>query len=379
MEEFTNCTTEDVNGSLFSWNSLEASWNTTFSLNLEEFCENLSPGIHVLPKKSTFEDAETICRGLQAKIYSYQSSLNDSDLNTDLNDKAFKGKVEFWAGYTDIGTEGVFLSKDGLEMLDGINNELQWSWGEPNGQHIENCAVLHSLYSNLIVDKSCDSLAFVTCQFLSRPKFMFRGENILKLDPSEYFVLELGGNINTADNQLKSFYGSTIKPSSDKLTWVLQKKSTNLATQNSSKYFPVGSNMWKNLMDGKSYELNLNACTEDEFSCKDGTCVSKWSRCDKMFDCKDESDELNCDYVLFPSKYDSLTPPRNSKKRTMLNISIKIKKVLDINIESESFKLKLKFETHWIDGGLKFQNLQRNGTNVLEKDDWTRMWTPNYL
>ena len=302
-------------------------------------------------------------------------------MNTDLNDKAFKGKVEFWAGYTDVGTEGVFLSKDGREMLSGIKNKLQWSWGEPNGRHIENCAVLQSLYSNLMVDKSCDALAFVTCQFLSRPKFMFRGENVLNLDLSEYFVLELGDDISPADYQLKSFYGATIKQLeiNKQLTWVLQKNLKNLATQNTSIYFPVGSSMWKNLMDDKFYEMNLNACSEDEFSCKDGTCVSKWNRCDKTYDCYDESDELNCDYVVFPSKYDSLTPPRNSSKRTLLNISIKIIRILDINIEAESFKLKLKFETHWTDGGLVFQNLQRNRTNILERDDWIRMWTPNFL
>ena len=61
MAEFTSCTKEDVNGSLYSWNSLEASWSTTFSLDLKEFCENVSPGIQVLPIKATFEDAETIC------------------------------------------------------------------------------------------------------------------------------------------------------------------------------------------------------------------------------------------------------------------------------------------------------------------------------
>ena len=47
MAEFTSCTKEDVNGSLYSWNSLEASWSTTFSLDLKEFCENVSPGIQV--------------------------------------------------------------------------------------------------------------------------------------------------------------------------------------------------------------------------------------------------------------------------------------------------------------------------------------------
>ena len=32
-------------------------------------------------------------------------------------------------------------------------------------------------------------------------------------------------------------------------------------------------------------------CREDEFTCKDGSCISMNKECDKRFDCEDKSDE----------------------------------------------------------------------------------------
>lgn len=45
----------------------------------------------------------------------------------------------------------------------------------------------------------------------------------------------------------------------------------------------------------------VTVCFSNEFRCNDGGCVSSDYRCDRINDCKDQSDELDC------GKYDPLT------------------------------------------------------------------------
>ncbi len=39
---------------------------------------------------------------------------------------------------------------------------------------------------------------------------------------------------------------------------------------------------------------NNNNCTENQFVCLDGGCIDRYQRCDKITDCVDASDEIDC-------------------------------------------------------------------------------------
>jgi hypothetical protein len=39
---------------------------------------------------------------------------------------------------------------------------------------------------------------------------------------------------------------------------------------------------------------NNNNCTENQFVCLDGGCIDRYQRCDRITDCVDASDELDC-------------------------------------------------------------------------------------
>ncbi len=39
-------------------------------------------------------------------------------------------------------------------------------------------------------------------------------------------------------------------------------------------------------------------CDEDQFTCDSGECVPHYDKCDKIEDCSDGSDELNCGKLL---------------------------------------------------------------------------------
>ena len=71
---------------------------------------------------------------------------------------------------------------------------------------------------------------------------------------------------------------------------------------------PVGSTLW-NTSDSKRNVI-LSICSlGDHFVCGNGECISKYKRCDNVWDCGDHSDERNCKSILVPTYYDK------SKKR----------------------------------------------------------------
>ena len=382
MFAFTTCTNEGMEGNLINWNRSDLIWNDTFSAELEELCLEKAPGIKVLPIELEFEESVNLCSVLKSEIYTYQASLNETNLETIVDDNNFKAMTPFWTGYTDEASSGIFLSQNGKLFFEDKDSSLDWVWGEPNGGSIQNCTAFRNRFTNLVSDVSCKSEAYPSCQFLSRPKFQFRGEQNLGLDPLEIFVLKMEEDMSPEEYHMKSFFGTTLTMRADPTggpSWELISNSKTIAIQNSSSYFGIGTHTWNDIENNETITLNLNACHEDEFSCADGNCVNKWNRCDQTYNCADESDELKCEYVILPSTYNKLLPPRNTNGKTPIRIELVLRELLSINILKETFKLKFSFRSLWTDKRLEYTNLQQQNVNILEPEDWNDMWVPNFL
>ena len=73
--------------------------------------------------------------------------------------------------------------------------------------------------------------------------------------------------------------------------------------------------------EGQPYNLTLklSGCLEDEFTCNDGQCIDINTRCDQINDCRDESDEQECQLLVLNKGYNREVPPfstvRNYKCR----------------------------------------------------------------
>ena len=123
-----------------------------------DFCKSISAGIRMMPAKETYDDSFIICGQLKSDVYTFKDSVANTEV---AHDTTFIKNTDFiWTGYNDRQTEKEFVSSNDTS-IDTTN--LVWKWGEPNGDNLEQCAILQGKNSNLVMDVPCDVLAWVTC------------------------------------------------------------------------------------------------------------------------------------------------------------------------------------------------------------------------
>ena len=83
--------------------------------------------------------------------------------------------------------------------------------------------------------------------------------------------------------------------------------------------------------------LSLSICEHGtEFTCKSGRCIAIEKRCDRISDCKDESDEQDCELVQIPDNYNKIQAPENSPENEGKPLPIKTQITL-INVDMINF------------------------------------------
>ena len=129
--------------------------------------------------------------------------------------------------------------------------------------------------------------------------------------------------------------------------------------------------------------LQLSNCDENQFTCKDGTCVPLTSRCDKKPDCKDVSDEKTCKIVdLDESRYlkDDTAPAVVYGEKLNVTLSIDVQSILNILEVSQTMALKFDLEEAWVDSRLQFYNLKEDmEMNTLVYDEKLSIWVPTII
>ena len=79
--------------------------------------------------------------------------------------------------------------------------------------------------------------------------------------------------------------------------------------------------------------LKLTGCSQDEFTCDDGSCIKMTSRCDAKNDCPDDSDEDECKTFVQNLGYNQFRPPPPLDNQTehVVYHSLDIKNIFEIN------------------------------------------------
>ena len=94
-------------------------------------------------------------------------------------------------------------------------------------------------------------------------------------------------------------------------------------------------------------------------------------RCDQIMNCKDESDEENCQLIAFKNNYNKKVPPfkitkNNSVLPAQIRVSTHLKNVLAISEFSHTIDLKIRMTLNWYENRVVYYNLKtEEALNVL--------------
>ena len=173
------------------------------------------------------------------------------------------------------------------------------------------------------------------CEFnTKKTKFSLRG---LCSDSrhDRTFVLEKNG---TSKPYFKGLSTSIVKWNDNRSSWHLDHLRYNaegFLFDETRVEYPIGRKSWKlddrkcSLSDSETV-LTLTSCSEDQFTCTDGTCISLKYRCDLKADCTDRSDEELCKKVIFPKDYEKDLAPKHTVNGQRVDTALPVYLSVDI-------------------------------------------------
>ena len=112
-----------------------------------------------------------------------------------------------------------------------------------------------------------------------------------------------------------------------------------------------------------------------EFTCENGDCINMTGRCNKSFECEDQSDEHSCNLLkLDENSFLTLHPPMQEEK-LKIETSIDLLSIFNIDEINMKFDCKLRLTMKWRDSRLTFVHLMPEG-NILSPSDIESIWIP---
>ena len=96
-------------------------------------------------------------------------------------------------------------------------------------------------------------------------------------------------------------------------------------------------------------------------------------RCDQMFDCRDNSDEMGCQMLHLTTSYKKTIPPKDDS----VNVSIDVLKMVSIEETRYSTSIQFQVTLEWHDERMQFHNLKNQSSeNKMEDALIEQLWLP---
>ena len=103
-------------------------------------------------------------------------------------------------------------------------------------------------------------------------------------------------------------------------------------------------------------------------------------RCDQVTQCRDKSDENNCNLIVFEDNYNNKVPPFtvNPGDKSLVPVTVKVSTSLSAISEfSHTIDLKLGITLEWYENRVLYHNLKtEEALNVLNDVEVSTIWIP---
>lgn len=349
------------------------------TLPLSELCRKEEFTV-VFPELRTFEEAEEICHLIKTDIYTLNTAKNNNDSH-DLASEKHCHRKKMWLGLIyDTDSDAWRKISDG-EVISRTN----FARDQPDNPNKEKC-VLMDTKTGLWSDYTCHTNKACTLCGSRSPSLLYLRGACRNTKTETMF--EVNGYLR--DKPLfHGYYGFMIMLD-ENLKWTLFDTTTNesLARVSADTPYPLGKHDWvlaKPLCDhspGEKLQLSLSACQDGQFMCQNGECIDVGNRCDGTDDCKDETDEQECNILMIPTGYIKSKLPSHTNHHHSESFKpillFHFLRFLDIDDVRHTVSLEMTIAIKWKDTRLMYRNLKpQNYNNMLLKTD--EIWRPVLL
>ncbi|KAF2368337.1 Pentraxin-related [Trinorchestia longiramus] len=396
LKNITLCTSsidqKATRGDVIDWDSAQWTLGEDYKeVPVRETCQ-VSPTQHVMFQELLqFNAAVNLCSAFGGRL---SLPSNDQELkevykiaNQSAAACAPSNGPLTWLDMTDRSYEGEWRRASDNSKVTYFN----WRFGQPNGDYIENCAVMREegAWSDISCAKSFQVCAM--CELNVPVNLRFRGI----CDASLYDDLFVMDGLRNFKPYFRGYYRSEIYYDKRLGAWRLQNiESANtyaVMEQSKSVNYPIGRNNWKfnhgfcGIALGYDVSLTLTQCKKNkEFTCDDGSCLPLEQVCDRRVQCPDNSDEMDCNLAIVPKGYKHSLPPPSlvgdgenfDPVDVYLNISLRSFYAIE-SVENR-FNVELTLRIIWKDPRLKFKCLKVDRQlNIMQPEEVSRkIWVP---
>ena len=241
---------------------------------------------------------------------------------------------------------------------------------------------------------SCQSKAKACpCQYTHRPILQLRGLCRDSTMDSVYTPKQM--SISPKDLIILGQLTTQIKYNDYSSQWILTDAVSNVtAVSYATKVsYVLGKHKWNISNDafvcnnGQPYvtNLKLSGCNpEGEFTCNDGQCVTMEQRCDQLPNCRDKSDEKNCQLLVTEEGYNRKVPPikENLTDQSILPVevdtSIDLLKIVDMEEQDHKIDIQFQITLEWRENDrVVYHNLKESKSmNALSDEEISEVWLP---
>ena len=327
-------------------------------------CQNLGTRV---PSVTALQDWAKLQRSLKMQVY-------NKGLNT----------LELWLPIEDWRTEGQWKDFYTGRLLQNYTHP--WAGTGPDGGTRQNCVYLRG--GNTWGDTNCGSFnRACMCKHDHNSHLELKG--ICPGTSINRYYRLISDFTDSREIKLQGLEGTSITYDNEEDIWMLDLRDSDLfgIINASHASFTLGKHNWtiqgdKGCKRGESYvtEMKMSGCQKGNFTCNDGQCVSMDQRCNQLPDCRDESDERNCNILVLKDGYNMEIPPFESDNPVDVSVTIDLLRLVDINEEDYSIKIQFEITLVWKEKRATYHNLKKmDSLNALTKKDINTLWLPRVI